>query len=74
MDRRSTFLLDLGAELSKPYKVNNQLVNQTLELKHGMAVKAFQMDKVSNVGFQAVSVLIWSWACDRFSERCPERV
>jgi hypothetical protein len=54
MDRCSMFVLDLGAELSKPYKVNNQLVNQTLELKHGMAVKAFQMDKVSNVGFQAV--------------------
>ncbi|OJA11412.1 hypothetical protein AZE42_05742 [Rhizopogon vesiculosus] len=39
---------NLGANLTKPYKINDTMVNQTLELKHGKSLKAFNMDKVSN--------------------------
>ncbi|TDL27841.1 plus-3-domain-containing protein [Rickenella mellea] len=44
----NVFPKGLGADLVKPYKLNNQTVNQQLELKHGDAVKLFPMDKVSN--------------------------
>ena len=49
--------LDIGADLVKPYKLNNQTVDQTLELKHGNASKTWNMDKVSNTGFTAVRYL-----------------
>ncbi|KAG1737572.1 uncharacterized protein EDB91DRAFT_1140758 [Suillus paluster] len=42
---------NLGANLTKPYKVDEIMVNQTLELKHGKSLKAFNMDKVSNAPF-----------------------
>lgn len=45
---------DLAVDLAKPYKINDQLIDQNLELKHGTAVKAFPMDKVSNGVFTAV--------------------
>jgi hypothetical protein len=47
---------DLGAELSKPYKVNDQPVNQLLELKHGNNLKLFPMDRVSNTEVTQVSI------------------
>jgi RNA polymerase-associated protein RTF1 len=47
-------LEDLAVDLAKPYKINNQLIDQNIELKHGTAVKAFPMDKVSNGEFTAV--------------------
>lgn len=51
---------DLGANLTRPYKINERTVNQTLELKHGKSVKAFYMDKVSNAAFDAVRTLSFS--------------
>ncbi|KAG1719194.1 hypothetical protein EDB19DRAFT_1787098 [Suillus lakei] len=42
---------NLGVNLTKPYKINDVTVNQTLELKHGKSLKAFNMDKVSNAPF-----------------------
>ncbi|KAG1778705.1 hypothetical protein EV702DRAFT_1091252 [Suillus placidus] len=42
---------NLGINLTKPYKINDITVNQTLELKHGKSLKAFHMDKVSNAPF-----------------------
>ncbi|KAF8836997.1 plus-3-domain-containing protein [Paxillus ammoniavirescens] len=42
---------NLGANLTRPYKINDKTVNQTLELKHGKSVKTFYMDKVSNAAF-----------------------
>jgi RNA polymerase-associated protein RTF1 len=48
---------NLGANLTRPYKVNEATVNQTLELKHGKSVKTFHMDKVSNTAFDAVRTL-----------------
>ncbi|KAL4076824.1 hypothetical protein V8B97DRAFT_1504104 [Scleroderma yunnanense] len=41
-------IINLGPNLVKPYKINERIVNQTLELKHGKSIKAFLMDKVSN--------------------------
>jgi len=35
----------------KPYKVNDQTVDQAFELKHGKSAKIFNMDKVSNAPF-----------------------
>ncbi|KAJ3474574.1 hypothetical protein NLI96_g12382 [Meripilus lineatus] len=43
---------NIGADLVKPYKVNAQTIDQTLELKHGAASKTWTMDKVSNSLFQ----------------------
>jgi RNA polymerase-associated protein RTF1 len=45
---------DLGADLVKPYPVNNQMMNQTLELRHGKAVKAWPMDRISDSQFTDV--------------------
>jgi len=42
---------DLSAETVKPYKVNDKLVNQSFNLKHGKSIKSFNMDKVSNGPF-----------------------
>lgn len=52
----STIPPDLGATLTRPYKVNDEIVNQALELRHGKSVKTFHMDKVSNAAFDAVRV------------------
>jgi RNA polymerase-associated protein RTF1 len=45
---------DLGADLVKPYKINDKTVNQALELRHGKSVRLFNMDKVSNSPFHTV--------------------
>ncbi|KZT38612.1 plus-3-domain-containing protein [Sistotremastrum suecicum HHB10207 ss-3] len=41
-------ITNVGPDLVKPYKVNDKLVNQLLELKHGKSVRLFTMDKISN--------------------------
>ena len=38
----------------KPYKLDVQPMNQAFELKHGVSVKTWAMDKVSNSSFQQV--------------------
>lgn len=50
-----TTVIDLAPDLVKPYKVNEQVVNQAFELKHGASTKIFNMDKVSNGPFTDVS-------------------
>ncbi|CDO72114.1 hypothetical protein BN946_scf184962.g57 [Trametes cinnabarina] len=45
-------VVDIAANLVKPYKVDEQLVNQELELKHGGSTRKFTMDKVSNAPFE----------------------
>jgi RNA polymerase-associated protein RTF1 len=54
---------NLGANLARPYKINERTVNQMLELKHGKSVKTFHMDKVSNATFDAKEF-------DRLSKTC----
>ena len=49
------FITDLGPDLVKPYRIDDQLVDRNLELKHGNAQKVFPMDKVSNGPFEKVS-------------------
>ncbi|KAF5384178.1 hypothetical protein D9615_003169 [Tricholomella constricta] len=44
-------ILNLGADFVKTYRVNDKVVNQALELKHGKSVRLFNMDKVSNAPF-----------------------
>lgn len=44
-------IADLSAEAVKPYKVNDKLVNQVFDLKHGKSIRSFNMDKVSNGPF-----------------------
>ncbi|KAF8056914.1 hypothetical protein FPV67DRAFT_1529440, partial [Lyophyllum atratum] len=46
-------ITNLGADFVKPYRVNDKMANQVLELKHGKSVKLFHMDKVSNGPFIA---------------------
>ncbi|KAL1948527.1 hypothetical protein VTO73DRAFT_12602 [Trametes versicolor] len=43
---------DIAPNLVKPYKINDQTVNQELELKHGESTRRFAMDKVSNAPFE----------------------
>ncbi|KAF6751157.1 hypothetical protein DFP72DRAFT_816916 [Ephemerocybe angulata] len=35
----------------KPYKVNDRLIDQAVELKHGKSMKSFNMDRISNSQF-----------------------
>jgi len=42
---------DLDRIPVKPYKIDDQTVNQQIELKHGKSVRLFMMDKVSNAAF-----------------------
>ena len=46
--------VDISATLSKPYKVDDETVNQELELKHGESTRRFPMDKISNGRFEPV--------------------
>ncbi|CAL1710020.1 unnamed protein product [Somion occarium] len=48
---RACEVVNLGANLVKPYKINDRTINQVLELKHGAAIKTWAMDKVSNSPF-----------------------
>ena len=52
---------DLSAETVKPYKVNDKLVNQVLDLKHGKSIRSFNMDKVSNGPFVEVRFFSCLW-------------
>ncbi|KAF9442144.1 plus-3-domain-containing protein [Macrolepiota fuliginosa MF-IS2] len=42
---------NLSADFVKPYNINEKMINQALELKHGKSVRVFHMDKVSNGAF-----------------------
>lgn len=44
-------IVDLGADLVKPYLFEGQITDQVLELRHGKDTKQFPMDKVSNSPF-----------------------
>ncbi|KAJ1304624.1 hypothetical protein OPQ81_005766 [Rhizoctonia solani] len=44
-------VVDLGADLVKPYPFEGQITDQVLELRHGKDTKLFPMDKVSNSPF-----------------------
>ncbi|CAE6452650.1 unnamed protein product [Rhizoctonia solani] len=44
-------VVDLGADLVKPYVFEGQITDQVLELRHGKDTKLFPMDKVSNAPF-----------------------
>jgi RNA polymerase-associated protein RTF1 len=57
VSRSKGCLEDLSKEQVKPYKVNDKLVNQVFELKHGKSIRTFMMEKVSNAGFQQVCVV-----------------
>ncbi|KAI0752664.1 plus-3-domain-containing protein [Daedaleopsis nitida] len=39
---------DISPNTVKPYQIDDQMVNQELELKHGDSVRRFPMDKISN--------------------------
>ena len=46
--------VDVPEATVKPYKVNDQTVNQEVELKHGDSTRRFAMDKISNGPFEDV--------------------
>lgn len=49
--------LDLGANIVAPYTFDNARTNKQLELKHGSLQKCWNMDRVSNAEFPAVSIV-----------------
>jgi RNA polymerase-associated protein RTF1 len=42
---------NLAPDFVKPYKINDKMMNQAFELKHGKSMRTFNMDKVSNGPF-----------------------
>ncbi|KAH8104439.1 plus-3-domain-containing protein [Phellopilus nigrolimitatus] len=44
-------IANLGANPAKPYKIENEYFDTSLELRHGAAIKVFPMDKDSNAAF-----------------------
>ncbi|KAI0061235.1 hypothetical protein BV25DRAFT_1917187 [Artomyces pyxidatus] len=48
---RACEIEDLHSDLVKPYKINDQMLNQLFLIKHGHSVNKFPMDKVSNSTF-----------------------
>ncbi|KAG9307983.1 hypothetical protein JVU11DRAFT_12121 [Chiua virens] len=64
---------NLGANLVRPYKINETTVNQLLELKHGKSVKTFLMDKVSNATFDAKEFDRLGKACTVDEIRLPSK-
>lgn len=58
---------DLGADLVKPYKIDDKTVNHSFELKHGKSVRLFNMDKVSNSDFLPVRASSPHGVCDYLS-------
>lgn len=52
-----TFVLGLSPNRVKPYKVNDRLIDQAVELKHGKSMKSFNMDRISNSQFTRVSAI-----------------
>ncbi|KAF9238923.1 hypothetical protein BU15DRAFT_88171 [Melanogaster broomeanus] len=66
-------LQDLGANLARPYKINDQHVNQMLELRHGKSVKTFHMDKVSNSAFDSKEFDRLSKTCAADDVRLPSK-
>lgn len=49
---------EVTTDAQHPYKVNGQLVDYELKLKHGSSEKKFQIDKISNSPFTDVSSFI----------------
>ena len=47
-------IADFASTTVKPYKVEDQTVNQELELKHGSSSRRFPMDRISNGPFEEV--------------------
>ncbi|KAF9224867.1 plus-3-domain-containing protein [Gyrodon lividus] len=64
---------NLGANLTRPYSINDKTVNQALELKHGKSVKTFHMDKVSNAAFDLKEFDRLSKTCAAEDARLPSK-
>ncbi|KDQ19023.1 hypothetical protein BOTBODRAFT_28502 [Botryobasidium botryosum FD-172 SS1] len=66
-------VLNIGPDLVRPYKVNDQTVNQTLDLRHGTAQKCWQMDKVSNSPFTEREFARLVHACSEAKHKLPSK-
>lgn len=64
---------NLGADCVKPYKVNDQMVNQEFELKHGKSSKFFLMDKVSNGPFESKEFERLTKVCNAEDVKLPSK-
>ncbi|TBU25363.1 plus-3-domain-containing protein [Dichomitus squalens] len=66
-------VVDLPEATVKPYKVNDQLVNQELELKHGGSTRRFAMDKISNGPFEEKEFERLQKTCETEKVKLPMR-
>ncbi|EKM78499.1 hypothetical protein AGABI1DRAFT_60711 [Agaricus bisporus var. burnettii JB137-S8] len=64
---------NLAADFVKPYKIDEKMVNQALELKHGKSVRVFPMDKVSNGGFLGKEFERWKNTCESEEVKLPTK-
>ncbi|RPD61736.1 plus-3-domain-containing protein [Lentinus tigrinus ALCF2SS1-7] len=64
---------EISANTVKPYKVDEQLVNQELELKHGESTKRFPMDKISNGRFEPKEFERLVKACENDKVKLPSK-
>jgi len=66
-------IMNIGPDLVRPYKINDQIVNQTLDLRHGSATKCWQMDKVSNSPFTEREFTRLMHACSEAKQKLPSK-
>ncbi|KAG7451546.1 plus-3-domain-containing protein [Guyanagaster necrorhizus] len=66
-------VINLGADIVKPYMVESTMVNQTIELQHGISKKLWQMDKVSNSPFEPKEFLRLKNTCETEHVKLPSK-
>lgn len=57
----------------EPYMVDGSTVDQSLELRHGKAVKLWKMDRVSNSRFTAEEFADWKRHCEADQTKLPSK-
>ncbi|KAH8110223.1 hypothetical protein DFH11DRAFT_1746674 [Phellopilus nigrolimitatus] len=66
-------IANLGANPAKPYKIENEYFDTSLELRHGAAIKVFPMDKVSNAAFTEDEWRRFKATCEHEKVKLPAR-
>ncbi|KAH8112899.1 plus-3-domain-containing protein [Phellopilus nigrolimitatus] len=66
-------IANLGANPAKPYKIENEYFDTSLELRHGAAIKVFPMDKVSNAAFTEDEWRRFKATCEHEKVKLPAK-
>ncbi|KAH8100443.1 hypothetical protein DFH11DRAFT_1525198, partial [Phellopilus nigrolimitatus] len=66
-------IANLGANPAKPYKIENEYFDTSLELRHGAAIKVFPMDKVFNAAFTEDEWCRFKATCEHEKVKLPAK-